>query len=891
MDSGDGSTPGSTPKSDRHVRTFTEDEEEWQEPEYAQYVLSDDDAGMWGDDDDEEEEDGETPKILVNETWEPNIPAVASPKAEDDCEADDEKDPNVSAMSSNPRAHRRHHSRPIFNFVRALRKKKEDGGDKDDGDEQYGDNSSSTDADDHLAVLDDSYSDYMDSDGEENRDIDNLPGSLDWDNLPPVPVNFVRDARDQPALDLDKALWEATFDDNSPLLTRESADLLAREHSLLLQAVWQLLAQREQVGVEGSVDDAENVWKKGPLKKMSNAVVNAWSVKYVELRKGNLVYYEDRADQGRKTIHLRQSECKVVESSQRGPGCVFEIRVEGSPTRYWAGRSEEERQSWIKAIQSAMIGDETRRPRELDLSPFQTSIDVFRGLRQAVNAVDQYEAYVLAVNGAVSDSESIQVPIQWLRDELKGETCLKKKKIKRKKSTPFLSPKSSIDHFWKTMRRHSFSVNGFVISRDSGASVERVIGSLVRCILEFDQAFDDNMKGNKQSEISELQSLSYAREILLSVLQGNEQDDCGTCVRHLLQGRNDIVEVSKLTEDDSDVLTRLEVSFAGDDVPDEIEELGAEYFSNWVMVARRKNSKSSVPGSKWKRRFGVLSGAVLSLYEAASPRPHGLRSQFVVTADTKVSSEEMTKQSSKSGSDERNRRYVVVINSSGSERVVAFDVKEDMEAWKDALLQKVAELENEESPQSKPHRTPVKMLAKGAERVIKGADGSIRGGIRVIRGAKDTGMKAMKLATTRMKSATDGIRGAVGRLRPNHQHQRRFSRPGLARLPSVQVMIDDMKGADKRDPTVQCVVHRSQTFVVRTPRTREQGKQSEGHVTSDVDDEDVWMTTQVSWHQAFIMSGGPRGGIKCGDVLIGMDFGNGVDTDEDGEWIGDIDVL
>ena len=55
MDSGDGSTPGSTPTSDRNVRTFTEDEEEWQEPEYAQYVLSDDDAGMWGDDDDEEE--------------------------------------------------------------------------------------------------------------------------------------------------------------------------------------------------------------------------------------------------------------------------------------------------------------------------------------------------------------------------------------------------------------------------------------------------------------------------------------------------------------------------------------------------------------------------------------------------------------------------------------------------------------------------------------------------------------------------------------------------------------------------------------------------------------------------------------------------------------------
>jgi hypothetical protein len=736
---------------------------------------------------------------------------------------------------------------------------------------------------------------------------------VDWGELPVLPNSFFSKPS-QNTMMTPSSSHQQSFQyldsgmQQSPL-TKAEADSFAWEHALLLQSVLQLLAEREQLGVEGSVDAADNIWKKGPLKKMSYTVgrrkmrptAGAWSVKYVELRRGNLCYYEDSGDQGRTIIHLRQHEAVVQESSKRGPGLVFELLVEGSPARYWTARSEEERQAWIRAIQAAMIGEEDRRSRELDLSPYQASLTLYKEMRESIQKADMQELYFEAIKKATMGGVSLQIPVQWVREEVRkastppqaADGTIKRQAPKRKNSA-HIRRKGSISEFWRSMRKLSFSINGFVVPRDTTLAAERVVGSLTRCILEFDKAFED-CSSSSQNQITELQAVSYARSILLSVLQGKEQADSDKLVEDLLQGRPELVCVSSLSEEDEiGSLTRLEVSFPGEDLPDDFEEPEADYMSHWIQLARRRNSTVSVSNSKWKRRYAVLSGAVLSFYEAASPRPNGLRGQLVLNAETTVDTEEIPKESNgKSDAVMSDCRYVVVIKTSGNERLLWFAEKSDMTAWKESL-QKALDFSSEAAATQRApsERTPAKMLSKAADRVT---DGSIRGGIRVIKGAKDSGMKAMKIATDgsmkAMKFATDGsmkvFRGAVERLRPSST-PRPARRQRITRMPSVLVLLDESKCPEKREPTVQCVVQIVRTFAIRAATAATSGEDE----NDDEEDENYWMSVQVTWYQAFLMSGGSNGRINSVEPLVVVDFATSKEEeDDDDEWVGELDVL
>jgi hypothetical protein len=220
-----------------------------------------------------------------------------------------------------------------------------------------------------------------------------------------------------------------------------------------------------------------------------------------------------------------------------------------------------------------------------------------------------------------------------------------------------------------------------------------------------------------------------------------------------------------------------------------------------------------------------------------------------------------------------------------------------MMAWRDTLEDSIMstgaaaaqeqQQRDENPPTTAAEKTaPAKMLVKGAERVIKGAaDGSIRGGIRVIRGAKDSGIKAMKIADGSMKV----LRGAVGRLRSssNMIGTRTSSattkvssspndRRAILRVPSVQVLLNQSKVPGKREPTVQCIVERARTFVIRA--------------AGDQGDDLPWITVQATWYQAFIMSGGPSGRLNSGDALVELDFLDAKVEDEE-EYVGDLDIL
>jgi hypothetical protein len=767
-------------------------------------------------------------------------------------------------------------------------------------------------------------------------DEDMAPTAVhDWGSLPPVPNKFIpnQDPRDSQMNTRNIPYLDTDILEESEQMSKLDANIFVLEHALLLRSVMQLLIERDHIGVEGSVDDMDNIIKRGPLKKTTFAVGKrghkkiraTWGIKYVELRRGNLTYYGDNAKSGeRKTIHLRQKEAVVQENTalDRGTdGFPFELLIQGNPPRYWMARSEEERQSWIRAIEAAMIGDETRSTRVLDLTPYKSSIDASSRLKSTLSHAATKDSYINAIKHVkkeLGNEQPLQLPVQWLKQQIQLAT-IKEEDTNRRNIPPDRVIKFSFQQFWKSMRQLNVSINGFEIPPSSPAAPERVVGSLTRCILEFDKAHQSrsNLQGTS-NEISELQAVSYARIILSSVLQSKKKGVLFDVIRHFLQAQSDMICISQELEDEAESATHFEVSFAGDDLPEDLffETDYEKDQSSWIYLARRRNKKSTVPKSRWRRRYAVLSGAVLSFYEAATPRPHGLRGQFVLSGQCEIIAQETSKDADGSMlvSPRGDRRFVVCICSPGEQDcLLCFENKTDMESWQETLEQQVRTLAaakqdtSEEVIAFSRQKNTTGML-KGAERVIKGAaDSGMRVGGRVIKGATDTmksatdgSMKVVKRATDgsmkAMRRATDSsmkvIRGAVRTFRSTgNRDETEVSHPRISRVirkATSSHLLSTATDSGKREPSVQCIVQRSSTFSIRSALARAKHFYDDGD--DDEDEDDHWLTVQVTWYQAFLMSGGSSGKINSGDALIELDF---VDKEEDSdeEYVGELEVL
>lgn len=881
---------------------------------------------------------------------------------------DRDKKSNTPLSSSLPSPSKRNHSRsrslnakPFLRYIRNLTvgREKRDSDDKEDDTDDVAIVNGAADADSSSSspsmaedecddeeeegnfIQGGGASEYDSWDDRSYLEIDEdlAPRAVhNWGDLPPIPNKFRSsevhsDTRGVPYLDAD-------IIEESEQMSKLDGNIFVWEHALLLRAVVQLLIERDQIGVEGSVDYVDNIIKRGPLKKTMFAVGKrgqkkiraTWGIKYVELRRGNLTYYDDKAkQQERKTIHLRQNEAVVQENMalDRGTdGFPFELLIQGNPPRYWMARSEEERQSWIRAIQAAMIGEEARSNRLLDLTPYQSSIDASSKLKDTISNVATKDSYINAIRQAqkeLGNEQPIQLPVQWLKQQIQQTTISnqedkKDNQLVRRNMPPDRVIKFSFKQFWTSMRQLNVSINGFEIPSTSPAAPERVVGSLTRCVLEYDKA---NQSGSHVPavvhEISELQAVSYARSILSSVLQSRKERVLLDVIHHLLQGRNEVIRISQELEDETESATHFEVAFAGDDLPDDffLEPDYEKDQSSWIYLARRRNRKANIPKSRWRRRFAVLSGAVLSFYEAAIPRPHGLRGQFVLSSDCEVISQETYKEADDStlASPRGDHRFVICICSPGQQDcLLCFESQVDMEAWQGTLEQQMKIL-------AATRQDPTEMLIlsrqksasgmlKGAERVIKGAaDSGMRVGGRVIKGATDTmknatdgSMKVVKRATggsmKAMRRATDSsmkvIRGAVRTLRStgnrdegeeSHRSLSRVvGRATSSRLLSTATATD----LGKREPSVQCIVQRSSTFSIRSALAR-----AIDDVEDDEDEDDHWLTVQVTWYQAFLMSGGPSGKIISGDALIELDFLDKEEEEEDSdeEFVSELEVL
>jgi hypothetical protein len=363
----------------------------------------------------------------------------------------------------------------------------------------------------------------------------------EWSEMPPLPHRFclssaallpVASAAGSRGISTALPYLDSIMQHGQPtlLLERES-NRFATEQGLFLQAVMQLLAERDQVGVEGSIHSDENIWKKGPLKKLTAVTIGGgriskWKTKYVELRKGNLCYYEDSGPGQRKTIHIRQADTTVQECpgmSRSGghthPEYVFELCVQGSPPRYWMVHSNEERQAWIKAIQKAMmVGSTTENSvphRELDLAPHLQAIKTYSSIRERIGQANVKEEYLEAVlhgetwesqDVDVDDDALLRVPVAWVRDQVQRRHHDKASSSTRPplqrpgitnrtnkppsmKSDAQKQLKQSISAFWTSMGQTTFVMNGITVPGESPRAPARVVGALTRSILEFDRAF------------------------------------------------------------------------------------------------------------------------------------------------------------------------------------------------------------------------------------------------------------------------------------------------------------------------------------------------------------------------------------------------------------------
>jgi hypothetical protein len=430
-----------------------------------------------------------------------------------------------------------------------------------------------------------------------------------------------------------------SFDEgeSGPLLTtgdtQREARNFAMEHRIFLQSLLALLAQRDQVAVD--MDDP-NTFKVGPLKKATHIVKGAWKVKFVEIRRGMFSYYDDalskdaasEGDLVRKNISLNAdtTTCRAVKLNHKSlthaPGqAVFELSVEASPRRFWMAGSREERTAWIRAINDAMVGGTvTRGEQQVDhtgrtgrvskKSPFKRDLATYLRTQREIKNASTKQSYVGALSSILG--KTLNVPVQWISDQNSHLEDIERAFREEALTT-------GVNQLWKDLARDSVKINGELFKGGSGHAPERIIGALTREIVHFDRTSPLRPKDPDFAwrGISELQSLSSARDILLSGNRTRSGGDSYYCVDALCHNPGLVVLVPSSLE-------AAPLSVTVDHSVEDKHAASASYSihdrSGWVKTRTRHDRQ-------WRWRYFVLSEGTLSHYAKAHPRPYGLEGQ------------------------------------------------------------------------------------------------------------------------------------------------------------------------------------------------------------------------------------------------------------------------
>jgi hypothetical protein len=653
-----------------------------------------------------------------------------------------------------------------------------------------------------------SYSDDSESESDDSREYyidDGGDQVTDFNALPYLPSSFL----DVPP--------ESGYLDHDLLknISNQDIPLFSREHHLLVKGLVQLLAERDHIGVEGNVNDSSNILKMGPLKKKSTQL---WFVKYVEIRKGNLSYYEDSNKEGhqsRKTVHLRKHTCRcqALTKDASSGSYVFELVVEGGHKRLWMAKSDEERQAWIRAINQAMIGeteDSTYVPLDLDL--YKSAIDVYESVQFSLQQVQTINEYLIAVDTLFyrqKTSAALRVPLQWVREQV-----IQVDVGRQKRTNPQKRVKSNVNEFWKTLSNTPISINGHFVEAGTAYSAERVVGALTRCILEFDrcEAVENrtglglgplemigpvHKRSGDHTFMTEVEAISYARSILMAILRSHSRGDAFSTIGNLCRN-DDVVSVSREASEP----LHIDVSFAGDDFSE--YELKSNDATGWVLTKTKKNKI-------WKERFFVISEGVLSHYENADPRPHGLRGQLVLGGAT-LNTLDLN---------------ILQIQTKDQERQLRFEDPREFVKWKNIISHAIdpsgatefsPPMLNPDSP-GPSHRkrasivdAGVKLSKDATEAGVKLLKGATGGGLKAIKGATGGGMKYFKEA----KQAASGlIARGIGLTPKDGGHHDEGSIRRRPKLDMLMTSTRNIQGVnEKREQAVQVVVELTSIYKV-----------------------------------------------------------------------------
>jgi len=622
----------------------------------------------------------------------------------------------------------------------------------------------------------DNYISSDDESGTYDETLDDDESDVDFAAIVPMPNSFLGIAPDRFEF-LDRNLVKAIGEQNIATC--------AQDHKFFARALMQLLAERDAVGVEDDVHDFSNVIKTGPLKKRTTR--GMWVVKFVEIRRGNLSYFADDARRidsiHRKTIHLRKrtSGCTpVIEANGNNDIFVFKVTVEGLPKIQFMAQSEEERQGWIRAINQAMIGDVegSQHDTPVDLSMYQSGIDSYRTVTNALKQVQSRADYLVAVDSLLyrkTASSALRVPMSWLRQQV-----IEHLERKEDDERPAARVKSNIAENWKSLSSTSVNINGHLIDQNTSFSANRILGTLTRCILEHDQVEVDDEIGHtlkRQSRdasppITELEAASYARSILVSALRGELNGQIKEAVEHLVQ--NDFV--AKVESVKSDCL-RIDVSFAGEDYMG-IEQKPND-MSGWLMT-RPSTYKA------WKSRYFVVSEGVLSFFAEAEPRPYGLRGQIVLNKCTMKTLDD----------------NILTIEVAEEQRYLQFLDRGQLLKWR-TVMERAAVVPRGPACERENRRGKLGQIVSTVNHLITATDTGVKAGKRAMRVMKEAPKAGLKKA-----------RGMLANIRYRGQTTSDDDRRNTTEAMVIMSTRGIQRDGEKKDLKVQAVTELNSVFRV-----------------------------------------------------------------------------
>ena len=500
-----------------------------------------------------------------------------------------------------------------------------------------------------------------------------------------------------------------------PLLKGDNAQCEARnfamEHRIFIKSLMALLEQRDMVAVD--MDDP-NTLKCGPLKKATHIVKGAWKVKYVEIRRGMFSYYDDslskdatsEGDLVRKNIHLNANTCvcRAVKLNHKSltlvPGqAIFELSVEGSPRRFWMANSREERLAWIRAINDAMVGGATTRGeqqvhaglvgRVSRKSPYRRELEIYLKIQREIRNAYTKQAYVGALMPIVG--KTLNVPVRWISEQnhLTEDT---------EQAFREVAVTTGVNQLWKDLARDSVQVNGELFKGGSGNAPERIVGAVTREIMRMDRS--SPLRPEDASfvwkGVTELQALSFARDILLSCNRTRSGGDSYYCVDALTNHPGMVVLVPSALEAEP-------LSVTMEHFQQQPRAKGASYSVHdrigWLKTRTRQERQ-------WKRRYFVLSEGTLSVYKKGHPRPYGLEGQIKVAdtptyvAPASLASIQPAANSNENGEEESGNCFIVTLKGKEGimERQILFEDEDKFLIWAYAFEAEISKLETMDSP-------------------------------------------------------------------------------------------------------------------------------------------------------------------------------------------------